>query len=63
MKTILLLSTLAIGSIAATSSFAQSSTTGPTYPYPQGYQETETSGQNWGGQSNHYFHGRPAERH
>jgi hypothetical protein len=39
MKATLLLSTLAVALVGATPSFAQSSTTGPTYPYPQGYEE------------------------
>ena len=44
MKVNLSLSMLAVGLIGATPSFAQSSTSGPTYPYPQGYEETGPSG-------------------
>jgi hypothetical protein len=37
MKTIIILSTLALDLAARHYRFAQSSTTGPTYPYPEGY--------------------------
>jgi hypothetical protein len=37
MKTIIILSTLAVDLAAATLSFAQSSTTGSTFPYPERY--------------------------
>ena len=45
MKTVLLLSTLAVGLIAATQSFAQGTNSGPTYPYPTGYQDSGAQGQ------------------
>jgi hypothetical protein len=45
MKTTLLLSTLAASLIvAATPLFAQSTASGPPYPYPQGYQQFGASG-------------------
>jgi hypothetical protein len=45
MKTTLLLSALAVSLIGgATSSFAQASSFGPDYPYPQGYEELGPSG-------------------
>jgi hypothetical protein len=45
MKTTLLLSALAVSLIGGpTSSFAQASSFGPDYPYPQGYEELGPSG-------------------
>jgi hypothetical protein len=53
MKTILLLSTLAVGLFVATQSFAQATNYGPTYPYPTGYQDYRTQGSNGTGWSDH----------
>jgi hypothetical protein len=58
MKTILLLSTLAVGLIGATSAFAQATTSGPTYPYPQGYQETRPAAPAFGPADFGYYQGR-----
>jgi hypothetical protein len=45
MKAIMLMSTLAVSLIGgATPSFAQATSFGPDYPYPQGYEELSPSG-------------------
>jgi hypothetical protein len=48
MKATLVLLTLGLGLIGATPSFAQTSTAGPSYPYPQGYEEVAPSGHVYG---------------
>jgi hypothetical protein len=60
MKTTLLLSALAVSLIGgATSSFAQASSFGPDYPYPQGYEELGPSGPAQFGSSDYgYAQGR-----
>jgi hypothetical protein len=58
MKTTLLLSTLAVGLLGATSAFAQATTSGPTYPYPQGYQEIRPGGPAFGSSDYGYYQGR-----
>jgi hypothetical protein len=49
MKTTVLLSTLAVGLIVAAQSFAQGTNSGPSYPYPPGYQDSEAGGAHWTG--------------
>jgi hypothetical protein len=55
MKATILTLTLGLGLIGATPSFAQTSTAGPSYPYPQGYEEVAPSGHIYGqlGSSEH----------
>ena len=60
MKTTLLLSTLAVSLIGVTASFAQTAF-GPTYPYPQGYEELSPSGpaaRQFGSSDYGYYNGR-----
>jgi hypothetical protein len=59
MKTPLLLAAIAVGLIAATQSFAQGTTYGPSYSYSTG-QESGTPGPNRADQSEH--HGRTEHR-
>jgi hypothetical protein len=58
MKTTLLLSTLAVGLLGATSAFAQASTSVPPYPYPQGYQETRPAAPAFDPSDYGYYQGR-----
>jgi len=48
MKTTMLMLTLGVGLIGTTPSFAQTSTFGPSYPYPEGYEEVAPSGHVYG---------------
>jgi hypothetical protein len=57
MKATLLLSTLAVAVIGATSAFAQASTSVPPYPYRQGYQETRPA-PTFGRSDYGYYQGR-----
>jgi hypothetical protein len=63
MKTTLLLTTLAVGLVGATSAFAQATTSGPAYPYPQGYQETRPAAPAFGPSDYGYYQGRVGTGH
>jgi hypothetical protein len=48
MKTTVLMLTLGLCFLGTTPSFAQTSTFGPSYPYPEGYEEVAPSGHVYG---------------
>jgi hypothetical protein len=57
MKNLLSLLALTIVLVAAGPLHAQHSTTGPTFPYPAGHEQSD-GGVNWFGQSDHIYQGR-----